>query len=59
MEEFMADVFTCTCGNQIWQIFDTGVRCTACKTEFITHHVPVSEFNHMVNIELEEQLEEV
>jgi hypothetical protein len=55
----MADVFTCTCGNQVWQIFDTGVRCTACKTEFITHHVPVAEFNHMVNQELEEELEEL
>jgi hypothetical protein len=58
-EDFMADMFTCTCGNQTWQIFDEGVRCTTCKTEFITHHVPVAEFNHTLNLELEEELEEV
>ena len=54
----MADLYTCSCGNQTWQIFDSGVRCTACKTEFITRHAPVSEFNHEINEELVEQLEE-
>jgi hypothetical protein len=59
MEAFMADLFTCSCGNQAWEIYDAGVRCTACKTEFVTQHTPVAEFNHMVTEELEETLEEV
>jgi len=54
----MADVYTCSCGNQTWQIFETGVRCTACATDFVAPHMPVSEFNHMVTQELEEVLEE-
>ena len=29
----MADLYTCS-GNQTWEIFDTGVRCTACETTF-------------------------
>jgi len=24
-EAFMADLYTCSCGNQTWEIFDTGV----------------------------------
>ena len=54
----MADLYTCSCGNQTWEIFDTGVRCTACKTEFAAQHTPVGEFNHAVTEELEEALEE-
>jgi len=57
-EEVMADVYTCSCGNQTWQILETGVRCTACATEFVAQHMAVSEFNHMVAEELEEVLEE-
>ena len=55
----MADLYTCVCGNQNWQIFDTGVRCSACEKEFVTHHTPVPEFNHMVAHEVEEEMEEV
>jgi len=55
----MADLFTCSCGNQTWEIYDPGVRCTACKTEFVTLHAPVAEFNHAVTEELEEALEEL
>jgi len=29
----MADLYTCSCGNQKWEIFDSGVRCTSCDTE--------------------------
>jgi len=54
----MADLYTCSCGHQTWEIFDTVVRCTACKTEYPTRHTPVAEFNHMVTEELEEALEE-
>ena len=57
-EEFMADVYTCSCGNQTWQILESAVRCTACATEFVAPHMPVAEFNHMVTLELEEVLEE-
>ena len=57
-EEVMTDVYTCSCGNQTWQIFETGVRCTVCGTEFVAQHMPVPEFNHMVSEELEEVLEE-
>jgi len=54
----VADLYTCSCGNQTWEIFDTGVRCLKCKTEFATPHTPVAEFNHAVTEELEEALEE-
>jgi len=54
----MVDLYTCSCGNQTWEIFDTGVRCVACKTEYATLHMPVAEFNHAVAEELEEALEE-
>jgi hypothetical protein len=57
-EEVMADVYTCSCGNQTWQILETGVRCVMCGTDFVAQHLPVSEFNHMVTEELEEVLEE-
>lgn len=57
-EAFMADLYTCSCGNQTWEIFDTGVRCATCKTEYVTQHTPVGEFNHAVTEELEEALEE-
>ncbi len=53
----MADLYTCSCGSQTWQIFDTVVRCTACGTEFATQHTPVLEFNEMVTQELEESFE--
>jgi hypothetical protein len=56
---FMNDLYTCSCGSQIWQIFDTGVRCTACQTEFVTQHMPVAEFNHVATQQMEEELEEV
>jgi uncharacterized Zn finger protein (UPF0148 family) len=56
---FMTDLYTCSCGSQIWQIFDTGVRCTACQTEFVSQHTPVAEFNHTATQQLEEELEEV
>jgi len=54
----MTDLYTCSCGNQTWEIFDLGVRCTACKSEYFTSHTPVAEFNHTVTEELEEALEE-
>jgi len=54
----MADVYTCSCGNQTWRILEAGVRCTVCGTEFVASHMPVAEFNHMVTEELEEVLEE-
>jgi hypothetical protein len=54
----MADVYTCACGNQTWMISDTGVRCTTCKTEYVTQHTPVEEFNHTVTEELEDELEQ-
>ena len=56
-EEVMADVYTCSCGSQTWQILETAVRCTACGTEFVAPHMPVASFNHMVTLELEEVLE--
>lgn len=57
-EEVMADKYTCSCGNQTWQILETAVRCTACGTEFVAPpHMPVAAFNHMVTLELEEVLE--
>jgi len=54
----MPDLYTCACGNQTWQIFDAGVRCTACQTEYVTPHAPVPEFNSSVTQELEEELAE-
>jgi hypothetical protein len=54
----MADLYTCSCGNQTWEILDTGVRCTACETEYVTLHTPVSEFNSAVTQEMEEELAE-
>jgi hypothetical protein len=57
-EVFMADLYICSCGNQTWEIFDTGVRCTECKTEYVVQHAPVAEFNHMVAHEMEEELVE-
>jgi hypothetical protein len=54
----MADLYTCSCGNQTWEILDNGVRCTACKTEYVTLHTPVSEFNSAVTKEMEEELAE-
>ncbi|HVP52584.1 MAG TPA: hypothetical protein VMT05_10760 [Terriglobales bacterium] len=54
----MADMYTCSCGNQTWQILEAAVRCTACGTEVVAPHMPVAEFNHMVTQELEEVLEE-
>jgi hypothetical protein len=59
MEAIMADFYTCRCGNQTWKIFENGVRCTVCGTEFVTQHTPVSEFNHTVTQEMEEELEEL
>ncbi len=53
----MADLYTCTCGNQTWEIFDSGVRCTACKSEYLSAHTPVEEFNKAVMEEFEETLE--
>jgi hypothetical protein len=57
-EVFMADLYTCSCGNQTWEIFDTGVRCTACEAEFVTFHTPVAEFNSAVTQEMEEEMAE-
>jgi hypothetical protein len=54
----MADLYTCSCGSQTWEIFDTGVRCTGCEAEYVTPHGPVSEFNSAVTHELEEELAE-
>jgi hypothetical protein len=54
----MADLYTCACGNQTWQIFDAGVRCTACHAEYIIPHPPVAEFNSAITQELEEELAE-
>jgi hypothetical protein len=55
----MADLYTCICGNQTWQIHDTGVRCATCQSEYQTQHAPVTEFNRMVTQEMEEEMEEV
>lgn len=55
----MFDVYTCRCGNQTWQIFDSGVRCTACNIQYVNQHTPVAEFNHSIKEELEEELEEI
>jgi hypothetical protein len=54
----MADEYTCNCGNQTWQIFDTVIRCASCKREFFSQHTPAAEFNHAVAQEVEEELEE-
>jgi len=54
----MPDLYTCACGNQTWQIFDAGVRCAVCQTEYVTPHIPVAEFNSLVTQELEEELAE-
>lgn len=54
----MPDLYTCSCGNQTWEISDTGVRCTACQAEYITQHEPVGEFNRTVMQEVEEELAE-
>jgi len=54
----MADLYTCICGNQTWEIFDTGVRCAACQAEYVTQHTTVAEFNHAVTQNLEEELAE-
>ena len=52
------NLYTCICGNQTWEIFDTGVRCTACQKEYVTPHKPVAEFNSVVTEEMEEELAE-
>jgi hypothetical protein len=54
----MADLYTCSCGNQTWEIFNMGVRCTACQTEYVAAHTPVAEFNSAVTEEMEEELAE-
>lgn len=54
----MADLYTCSCGNRTWEIFDMGVRCTACQKEYVALHTPVKEFNSAVTEELEEELAE-
>jgi len=54
----MADLYTCSCGSQTWEIFDTGVRCTACQAEYVAPHMPVAEFNSAITQELEEELAE-
>ncbi len=54
----MADMYTCKCGNQTWEISDAAVRCTACRTEYVTLHTPVGEFNSMVTEKMQEELEE-
>jgi len=54
----MPDLYTCSCGNQTWEIYETGVRCVTCKTEFATRHTPVREFNHLVAENVQEALEE-
>lgn len=55
----MADMYTCSCGNQTWQIFDGIVRCASCEREFVAQHMPVIEFNHLISQAVEEELEEV
>lgn len=54
----MTDLYTCNCGNQTWKISDTGVRCTACESEYVAQHTPVAEFNRTIVQELEEELTE-
>jgi hypothetical protein len=54
----MADLYTCSCGNQTWEIFDKGVRCATCKTEYLTQHTPVTEFNSAVTEEVAQELEQ-
>lgn len=55
---FVADQYTCSCGNQTWEIFDKGVRCTACEAEYVVQHTPVAEFNHTIAQAVEEELAE-
>ncbi len=52
----MTELYTCSCGNQTWEIFDMGVRCTACQAEYLTRHEPVAEFNREITQEMEEEL---
>ena len=54
----MADMYTCSCGNQTWQVLEDIVRCVAGGTEIVAPHMPVQAFYHMVTLELEEVLEE-
>ena len=55
----MADKYTCSCGNQTWQILeDDVVRCTSCWTDYVAAHLPVGSFNRMVILETQEVLEE-
>ncbi|HYL12482.1 MAG TPA: hypothetical protein VEV41_05580 [Terriglobales bacterium] len=54
----MADLYTCSCGNQTWQISDTCVRCTACQAEYPVQHTSVADFNHDIVQEMEEELAE-
>ena len=54
----MADLYSCSCGNQTSQCSDRGVRCTACKTEFLTQHTPVAEFNSAITEEVTQELEQ-
>lgn len=52
----MADLYTCSCGNQTWEILDMFVRCTACQAQYVTPHASVAEFNFAVTREMEEEL---
>lgn len=50
----MEDVYTCTCGNQTWMIWENHVQCAACKAIFNCLHTPVKDFNRMVAEAVEE-----
>jgi len=49
----MADMYTCSCGKQTWQILENAVRCITCGAEFISQRMPAAAFNHLVALELE------
>lgn len=51
----MENVYTCVCGNQTWIVMDSAVCCTVCRTKFEVQLTPVSEFNHKVVEEIEEE----
>lgn len=42
------ELYTCSCGNQTWQVGENGVRCTSCNAVFNAQFTPVREFNEMV-----------
>ena len=50
----MPILYTCTCGNQTWIVFDDVVRCTMCHKDYDVQNTPVFDFNAKAAKELEE-----